>query len=208
VDDRFWTSTRGRIILLLRREPRTVNELADALDLTDNAVRAHLTTLERDRLVRPNGSRPGKRKPNVVYGLTAKADHLFPKVYGLILRHLLDLLKESSTPKKLDEIARTVGHRLAAEYRPAVPPRKPQERVEQAIGVLRELGGFCEQDGHNGTVVLRCFECPLAAAVAGHPEVCRLVETVLADVVGAPVRQRCQPGPPPQCHFEIEPAVG
>ena len=83
-DDRFWTSTRGRIILLLRRESRTVNELAEALGLTDNAVRAQLTALERDGLVRQSGTRPGKRKPNVVYDLTAKAEHLFPKVMTLL----------------------------------------------------------------------------------------------------------------------------
>ena len=39
---RFFSSTRGRIVALLRRTSRTVDELAQALDLTDNAVRAHL----------------------------------------------------------------------------------------------------------------------------------------------------------------------
>src|SRR5438132_2469854 len=91
VDQRFWSSTRGRIILLLRRESRSVNELAEALSLTDNAVRAQLVALERDGLVRQTGTRPGKRRPNVLYDLTAKAEQLFPKVYGLILRHLLDV---------------------------------------------------------------------------------------------------------------------
>src|SRR5439155_2153803 len=98
-DERFWASTRGRIVSLLRRESRTVNELAEALALTDNAVRAQLTALERDGLVRQSGTRPGRRKPNVTYDLTAKAEHLFPKVYGLILRHLLDVLSVRFSPK-------------------------------------------------------------------------------------------------------------
>src|SRR4051795_11570127 len=87
--DRFLTSTRGRIVTLLRRGPRTVNELAEALGLTDNAVRAHLATLERDELVEQAGCRPGSRKPNVVYHLTAGAGQLFPKPYGPVLRELL-----------------------------------------------------------------------------------------------------------------------
>jgi predicted ArsR family transcriptional regulator len=208
VHDRFWISTRGRIILLLRRESRTVNELAEALELTDNAVRAQLTALQRDGLVRQSGSRPSRRKPNIVYDLTAKAEQLFPKVYGLILRHLLDLLQERTTPKKLGEMVRTVGHRLAANYRPAAPARRAHEYVSQAASVLRELGGFCEGERQNGKVVLRCFECPLAVAVASHPEVCGMMETLLADVLGVPVRQRCQTGPPPQCRFEIEAGAG
>ena len=51
-DRRFWGSTRGRIILLLRGGSSTVNELAAALGLTDNAVRTQLISLERDGLYR------------------------------------------------------------------------------------------------------------------------------------------------------------
>src|SRR5205085_4878834 len=104
----FLASTKGRIVSLLRGAGRTVNELAEALALTDNAVRAQLTALERDGLVRQSGTRPGRRKPNVTYDLTAKAEHLFPKVYGLILRHLLDVLSVRFSPKKVSEILRTV----------------------------------------------------------------------------------------------------
>jgi predicted ArsR family transcriptional regulator len=203
-DERFWTSTRGRIILLLRREGRSVNELADALALTDNAVRAHLIALERDGLVRQSGSRPGKRKPTVVYDLTSEAEHLFPKSYGVILRHLLDELKERHSSKKFDELVRAVGHRFALNYRSVRPMEQPQDRANNAIEVLRELGGFCEQQGEDGKVLLRCFDCPLAFAAESHPEMCRLVETVLADVLGVAVQQRCQRDPVPQCRFEIE----
>jgi predicted ArsR family transcriptional regulator len=63
---RFLDSTRGRILALLQAESRVVNELAETLELTDNAVRAHLTSLERDGLVQQLGTRPGLRKPHVL----------------------------------------------------------------------------------------------------------------------------------------------
>jgi len=63
---RFFDSTRGRVLILLREGSRTVNELAEKLDLTDNAVRAHLTSLERDVLVQLLGTRPGSRKPHAL----------------------------------------------------------------------------------------------------------------------------------------------
>src|SRR5437762_8458830 len=87
---RLLASTRGRILTLLRVENRTVNELAAALDLTDNAVRAHLLSLERDGLVHQRGSRPGTRKPHTAYALSIEAEHVFPKAYGLLLNHLLN----------------------------------------------------------------------------------------------------------------------
>jgi predicted ArsR family transcriptional regulator len=203
-DKRFWESTRGRIILLLRAGSRTVNELAEALRLTDNAVRTHLTALERDGLVQASGTRPGTRKPRIIYELMPEAERLFPKMYGPILRHFLDVLNERLSSKKLDEIVRAVGQRMALDYRSTAQAGRAPDYADQAIRVLRALGGFCESQRQDGKIVLRCSDCPLSVVVAGHPEACRLMETMLAEVLGVPVHQRCQMEPVLQCRFEVE----
>jgi predicted ArsR family transcriptional regulator len=41
---------RGRVVDQLRRAPQTVEELARILGITGNAVRSHLSTLEREEL--------------------------------------------------------------------------------------------------------------------------------------------------------------
>lgn len=79
LDERFFDSTRGRVVSLLRGKSGTVIELAEALGLTDNAVRAHLLSLERDGLVRQSGVQRGSRKPHFAYELTPEAERLFPK---------------------------------------------------------------------------------------------------------------------------------
>ncbi len=199
-NDRFWDSTRGRIVVLLRKGECSVNDLARALALTDNAVRAHLTALGRDSLVRQSGSRRGTRKPILTYCLTPDAERLFPKVYGTLLGHFLAVLKERLPPDEVDAFVRAIGHQMAPHLQPEV--QTPNLR-EKAAAVLHRLGGFCDSDGRNGTIVFRCSDCPLAAVVVSHPEVCRLVETVLADILGVAVNERCKP---PQCLFEISAA--
>src|SRR5215212_6909899 len=92
-NQRFLSSTRGHIVTLLRGAVRTVNELAAALNLTDNAVRVHLTSLERDGLVQQKGMRPGLRKPHYAYELTPDAEQLFPKAYDILLNQLLTVLQ-------------------------------------------------------------------------------------------------------------------
>ena len=87
--ERFFESTRGRIVSLLRSQTRTVNELAAELEMTDNAVRAHLATLERDGLIRQSGVQRGHRKPHFAYELTPEAEHLFPKSYDVLFNVLL-----------------------------------------------------------------------------------------------------------------------
>ncbi len=202
---RFWDSTRGRIVLLLRKSDCTVNDLAKALELTDNAVRAHLTTLERDGLVRQSGTRRGPRKPNITYALTPEAERLFPKVYGSILRHFLDVLKGRHSQNDLEAMVRAVGHLMAPTYRPASQASSPPDHRELAAAVLRDLGGFCGSEDRDGAIIFRCSDCPLGAVVVDHPEVCRLVETILADVLGVPVKERCEIGETPHCVFEITP---
>jgi predicted ArsR family transcriptional regulator len=188
--------------LLLRKGMRTVNDLAAALRLTDNAVRTHLDRLARDGLVQAAGTRPGMRKPNIIYSLTPDAERLFPKMYGPVLRQVLDVLAERLPSKRLDDLLRTVGQRLAAVHRPAVRAARIGDRITEALAVLGEAGGACESEATDGKWVIRCVDCPLTVAVVGHPEVCRLMETMLADLLGVPVQQRCQ-AEPPQCRFEV-----
>jgi predicted ArsR family transcriptional regulator len=78
---RFLETTRGRILGLLRCQAHSVEELAQALDLTDNVVRAHFSTLERDGMVRSAGVRrgPGAGKPSTVYELPPEAEMVFSR---------------------------------------------------------------------------------------------------------------------------------
>ncbi len=202
-DRRFWASTRGRIVLMLRRGSRTVRELAQALGVTGNAVRGQLALLERDGLIHQSGTRAGKHKPYLTYALTPEAQQLFPRLYGPVLRHLLDVLAGNMPAKKLEAALRTVWHRVAEGYRPAAPADTPQDRLRRGVNVLGELGGLAAVEHQDGRAFLRCFDCPLALVVAGHPEVCKMVETVLTETLGVPVAEHCQRGGVPQCLFEV-----
>src|SRR5215208_2038418 len=113
---RLLASTRGKIIALLRSENRTVNELAATLNLTDNAVRGHLLSLERDGLVRQQGTRPGKRKPHAMYGLSSEAERVFPKAYGPLLAHFLTVLSNRLASSVLRATMREVGRAVAADH--------------------------------------------------------------------------------------------
>jgi len=199
-DERFLASTRGRVVTLLRRGRRTVDDLANALGLTDNAVRAHLAALERDGLVRQSGIRRGLGKPAYAYDLTPDAERLFPKAYGPILRGLLDVLAERLTPEELEAALREVGRRVAAAH-PA--PGDHQARIQQAVALLGELGGLAEVTRDDDAFVIAGYDCPLAVLVPGHPEACRLAEALLEEVIGCPVVERCERGGTPHCRFFI-----
>lgn len=208
VGRRFLQSTRGQVVAMLRRSPLTVDDLARALALTDNAVRAHLTTLERDGIVRASGVRRTEQagKPATVYELTPDAEALFSRAYAPVLAAVLEEVVAQLPPEQSGAFLDSVGRRLAASVMP--PPGVSLEaRVHVAVGVLEGLGGAVELEDRDGAPVIRGCGCPLSAVVAGRPETCRLVEALLSEVVGAKVRQRCNHGERPSCCFELPPAA-
>src|SRR5262245_17536245 len=115
LNKRFFDSTRGQIVGLLRGSRSTVNDLADNLGLTDNAVRAHLITLERDGLIRQSGLQKGVRKPHFAYELTPEAEHLFPKAYDTLLNQFITVLKARLSPRAFRQALRAVGRSLAEQ---------------------------------------------------------------------------------------------
>jgi predicted ArsR family transcriptional regulator len=203
LDERFFASTRGRIVSLLRGRSGTVNELAEKLELTDNAVRAHLLTLERDGLIRQGGVQKGPRKPHFSYELTHEAEHLFPKAYDALLNQLITALKGRLPPAALEDVLREVGRSLAAGHVSDNSPADLEARLKRVLDVLKALGGSARVEREGDKLLIRSNACPLAAAVIEHPEVCNLAETLVGEIVGVPVKESCDRGEPPRCCFEI-----
>ena len=129
-NQRFFASTRGQIITLLRRSSRTVEELAQALNLTDNAVRAHLATLERDGVVQQRGVRRGSGKPASIYDLAPEAEQLFPKAYVPVLQQVLAILSERLPTDEVETLLREAGRRIATQWK--VPSGELRVQLEAA----------------------------------------------------------------------------
>lgn len=206
---RLLETTRGRILSLLRCEPRTVEEMATALGLTDNAVRAHLATLERDGLVRAAGVRrgPGAGKPATIYELPPEAEVGFSRAYAPVLTALLEEVVAQLPAERTAALLDGLGRRLAT---PLMPPggASRSARIQAAVAVLNALGGAATlEEAPDGGAVIRGCGCPLSSAVAQRPETCRAVETLVAELVGTEVRQHCRHGDRPSCCFEIRPAT-
>ncbi len=205
---RIMEGTRGRIVSLLRRGARTVDELARSVELTDNAVRSQLTALERDGLVRQDGVRrgPGAGKPAVLYELHPDTESLLSSAYVPVLAAVLDTMVAELPSAQADELLRSAGRRLAAaaggEARGTVA-----ERVRVAAGILTSLGGELDVVVEDGVPTIRGYGCPLSVVVARRPETCRAVGAMLAEVTGAAVRQCCEHGERPRCGFRMESAA-
>lgn len=200
---RLLESTRGQILERLRTRDSTVNDLAAALKLTDNAVRAHLVSLERDGLIRQSGTQPGFRKPHAVYALTTHAEQIFPKAYGPLLDLLLTVFARKLSDKELRAGMREIGRRVAGEHLPEVEGKSREERIQAALEILKDLGGAATFQKTDRKHLIRGNGCPLAAVTANHPDACLIAESLLSRIIGVPVKQRCIHNGTASCCFEV-----
>jgi predicted ArsR family transcriptional regulator len=181
------------VVTLLRRAGFIVDELARDLGLTNNGVRAHLATLERDGIVRQSGvvrRESGGGKPAYLYELTPEAEDLFPKAYEPILHRLLDVLAEQLESDESETLLRSVGRLMAKEQ--TVPSDGARARLEAATDVLNELGGLAELEERDGGFVIRGYSSPLAGVTPDHPEVCRMAETLVAELASSRMPEKCR----------------
>ncbi len=204
---RFNESTRGRLVALLRRSSLTVDEMARALDITDNAVRAQLAALERDGLVRQHGLRRGAGKPSYSYALTPDFEPALSRAYIPFLVRLLRQLAGRMSEEQLTELLRELGRQWAGELHP--PGGDERSRLGAASALLNELGGITEVEERDGQLTIRGHSCPLAVLVQENPRTCVAIEALLSELVGRRVRECCdRSGDRARCCFEVSEAAG
>ncbi len=197
--------TRVRMLRTLRTAPRTISELAEALAISENAVRAHVAAAERDGLVRQAERRRSTGgKPARVYELSLDAEELFPKAYALVLTEIVRGLREDEGEAAMIGRLRKVGQRLGQAV--AAPTADAEERVSAAVALLESIGGSIEVQAVAEGWVLESAGCPLSAVVAQDPGVCALAEAMVTGATGLEVTERCRRLPRPRCAFRIRAA--
>jgi predicted ArsR family transcriptional regulator len=207
---RWWETSiggesRGRIIALLRRGERTVDELAAELGVTDNAVRPHLELLEREGLVtQARVRREGAvGKPATLYAIAPAAHAHLSAAYAPLLTALVSTLRDRLSKRDLDALYRDAGRTLAASQEHS-GARGLEARVRDAASVLAGLGAELDVTKSDDGFALEGHACPLADAARADPSVCHAIRELVAGVTGDSVRECCiHDGASPKCRLEI-----
>src|SRR5260370_22116028 len=116
-------STRMEVLELLRRKgDASAETISSDLGVTPNAVRQHLTNLEREGFVVSHPERRRRGRPSLLFSLTERADSVFPKRYGQLASMVLQEVQDIGGPE-------APGGTFAPRApRPAQAPPPPPER--------------------------------------------------------------------------------
>ena len=196
-------ATRDRLLALLRESAWIVDDLAERLGVTDNAVRFHLDALEHSGTVRKERVRKigVVGQPASVYSLSPGGEEAFSRAYAPVLMACLEELRDRTSGPQVVAFLKRVGKRLARGFSQSEGPLS--SRVNGASDLLNALGGITSVEKSGGTYRIVGRACPLSRAVEADHCVCAAVTSLVAEVVGAEVTERCDRSGRPKCCFEI-----
>jgi predicted ArsR family transcriptional regulator len=154
-------------------------------------------TVEKGALKKSGGA----GQPAVLYSLTATGEEEFSRAYAPVLIAFLEELRERMTSAQLVAFLKRIGKRLAS----ASPGTAASlsARVTSASNLLNSLGGVTVVEKKAGNFHIVGRACPLSRAVETDHCVCAAVTSLVAEVVGANVTERCDRSGRPRCCFEI-----
>ena len=162
-------STRMEVLELLRRKGRSSAEtIANDLGVTPNAVRQHLTNLERDGLVVSQPERSGRGRPSLLFALTERADSVFPKRYGQLATMVLQEVQ--AIEKDLEGL----------EF---------DDKLRKVVSWIGRAGTLVEQSESAEGVRVTIHNCPFRNTALKFPQVCTITPQLISRLTGAAVSQ-------------------
>jgi predicted ArsR family transcriptional regulator len=188
--DRFFASTRGKIVTELRRRgSASAADLAREFGLSPNAVRQQLVVLERDGLVLETPVRRGPTKPTLEFSLTDEAGKLFPQAHDKMLAAVLREVRDQFGTPAVDRIFDGLSKRAIERARQHVTAEAPEQKVAQLTEMLRASGVVAEYSLIDGGFALHEHNCPYSNVAQEHPEMCQVIHNVIEDTIGGEHQQ-------------------
>ena len=195
-------------LLLSNKAGLTVDDLSDRLQITRNAVRQHLSALERDDLVRRGDTKPSGGRPEQLYLLSERGSELFPRRYSWFSELLIEAIAadvgRDAVGEKLEQMGRAVGRQLLSAK---TPPPGRAARVAAMAEIMKELGYAAEVAPAPANDTIEAVNCVFHHLAAKFPEVCRFDLGLIGSFTDAKVDHReCMVRGGRLCRFKLSPA--
>jgi len=204
-------NTRNRVLrTLLLNQSRTVNELAEAVEINPISVRHHVNKLEAEGLIQSEEERHGVGRPRLIYTLTNKGMEQFPQRYLQLTMRLLQQLKENLSEKELGDIFQDLAKGIASEFTRNVnlDDLSLIERLELLKEVLTSEGFMVNIEEEDENYYLVEASCPYHHVGGDHPEICVVDQELIAHITSAqPQRIECILDGDTQCKYQIRKTI-
>jgi DeoR family transcriptional regulator, suf operon transcriptional repressor len=180
-------STRDIILQAIKSSHQaSVEELAEAANVSPVTVRHHLNSLQADGLLSLKSIRRKVGRPHYVYSLSEKGHELFPQKYVRLSSRLLDELKTQFPSETVGALFSGVAQRMISDHSEELNNLPNLEaRLDYLVKMLAEEGFLAEWEKVGNEYRLTEYSCPYISVGQRHSEVCQFDEELILSVLGS-----------------------
>ena len=185
----MYHSTRSQILAALQRYPNsTVEELSRLLQLTRADVRYHINALLKAGQVVQMQQFP--KDGHAARGRPAKSYQLSTNSRPDILTHLTDILLDMvQTNTAADASLAELAQRLIPADPLSSAETHAAQRLNKAIQIINQHPYQARWEAHASGPQVFFHNCPYAAVIRKHPELCQVDRQILQNLTGLAARQ-------------------
>lgn len=173
--------------LLIAPEGATVEALCDALGVTHNAVRQHLTALIASGYIERGSALPTGGRPQARYVLLPAGRELFPRNYGLVAASMIAHLYATSGKPAVQALLAKIGAELGAAAHERIALATDDETAAALAEQLDALGYEAQAVKREGEMQIEAYNCVFHALAKAHPDVCRFDLAFMEAATGRPI---------------------
>ena len=186
----------------------SVDELSRGLEITRNAVRQHLASLEAAGLITLGTTRPsGGGRPQQLYILTELGKEMSPRQYSWLAQLVVASVRREegmeSMSKRMNEIGANVAQQIRSQY-PDLTTH--QEKVEKLAEVMDQLGYNARNATlPGGEAVIEADNCVFHTMAKKDLEICHLDRGLMETFTDSKVEQNeCMARGGNVCRFKLK----
>lgn len=179
-------NTKDQILSLLKLNgSMTILELADELEITEMAVRRHIQTLERDKLIRSNVKKQTMGRPSKVYQLAEQGEDIFPKKYKEFSLEILQGLKDAGQEQLLQDILIKNREKHFEQFKIDHNNKTFLDKLNSLKRIQEKEGYMPKLENQNGTIHFKELNCPLVEIAKEFPQICHAEREFIKNFLGA-----------------------
>jgi len=182
----------------------SIDEMAFSLNISRNAIKQHLTALEKQRLVKEAALTNTGGRPARCYALTEKGINSFPKQYAWFCNLLLSNLAAEMNPEALEKMMWDMGVKLAHSLAPQFSSKNNTQKLEALLELMQSLGYHAQFEESGGQPCIKAVNCVYHDLAQQYPAICQFDQALISTLLDSPLEQTsCMAKKDCDCRFKI-----
>ena len=193
-------------LLLEKKAGLSIDEIANALNISRNAVQQHFTVLEKDGYIQTGVLNKTAGRPVRSYVLTEAGINSFPKQYAWLSDLILTDLKNELGTDAFQRYLHKLGSNLSQTLLPQFEGKQTDERIEALLKVMDGLGFNVRNMTDSGSTeqTIEACNCIYHDLAQKHEEICEFDKTLISTLLDKEIEHiECMAKGGTVCHFKI-----